>query len=152
MEIIKDPQMTIKRGSIFRACPIKSAFTCTWQRFNGIQFRVVGKLYSGGRGRWEDSDMLWLEVVGKRRLTGSCHLTWWVWGRGHILFSLIHPQLGGRMRNSEARRHWLSPECSGAIAAELVGQSFAVMYGLLSQPICIVSHSLSLVCAECSLL
>lgn len=134
--------MTINRGSVFRACPIKSAFTGTWQRFNGIQFRAVGKLYCGeeGGGRFQIcSD--W-RLLGR----GGCHLTWWGWGRGHILFSLIHPQLEGRMKNSEAWRHCPSPECSGSVAAELVDQSFVVMYDLVTVRLYIQSFTFIELC------
>ena len=103
MEIIKDPQMTINRGSVFRACPIKSAFTGTWQRFNGIQCRAVGKLYCGGRGRWKVSDMLWLEAVGKRRLSSYSLMR-----RADSLGkTLMLGKNEGRRRRRQWRMRWL---------------------------------------------
>lgn len=92
---------------------------------------VRERLYPWKKGSLQNALMggYWPQGAGGG-LTWAGYLMWLFWGPCLSFSGCLWIDTGWKAKNREAGSHWPSPDFSGTTAAEAVGQSFIVPYGL----------------------
>lgn len=120
--------MGTNRGCLFRACYSKSQPSWLLSGRESKASREVGKLSGGKSSLYTVTGGFWhSEAGGERSRNETFDL---IGSEAYLIFSGWY-WIGNRSKkNTEAGNHCPSLDRSGAIAAEFVGQSRIVIYGL----------------------